>query len=108
MRTRDCPTEKTDKCYKNIPVIFKNKSLYIEPIAHTFTENPNEVPCTKLTPPKFFINGNWLANDGSFDLTSAPTLLSPTVHEYNIKFENMENILVGGIYRREIHDRNKY
>ena len=99
----------TEKCYKNIPVVFKNKSLYIEPIAHTFTENPNEVPCTKLTPPKFFINGNWLANDGSFDLTSAPKLLSPTMHEYNIKFENWENILVGGIYNEElINQYTKY
>ena len=92
----------TERCYKNIPVTYNNISKFLEPSGHTITDHSNEIPCARLTPAKFFINNMWVANDGRFAVTTAPKV-SPTKHDYNIKFENLDNILAGGIYNKNIN-----
>ena len=31
------------RCYKDIPVTYKKGSIFLEPIAHAITQNPNEI-----------------------------------------------------------------
>ena len=59
----------------------------------------------RLTPPTLYINENWIANNGRYSLTTSPSMLCPVQHQYNQKFENLNNILIGGIYNKKLIDQ---
>ena len=89
----------TDKCYQNLPITYNGKETFMETEGRTIVDMPSEIPCSPLTPPKFKIAGKWLKLDrGHFQLTDEPIILSPQKNHYNIQFDNLNNILLGGIY----------
>ena len=58
---------RTPNCYNNLPVVYKNKSTFVEPNSRTLTNVGEKIPCSELTPPIFKVSENW------FELNQKPT-----------------------------------
>ena len=92
----------SDRCYQHLPITYNNKATFMETVGRTIVDTPGEIPCSPLTPPKFWIAGKWLKLDrGHFQMTEEPITLAPQKNQYNIKFDNLNNILLGGIYTND-------
>ena len=96
----------TAKCYQNLPILYKDEELFMETKGRVIVKYPAEIPCARLTLPKFKIAGRWIQNDGTLQLAQEPIILSPRKLHFNIEFDNLENILLGGIYTDK--DLKKY
>ena len=88
----------TKKCYKNLPVIYQNKSTFVEANSRIITSLGHAQPCSQLTPSYFEIDGVWFAFTPSPTKATPPLILQPEKQDFNIKFENMDNFLTAGIY----------
>ena len=92
----------SEKCHNNLPIRYEEKELFMETIGRIIVHTPEEIPCSRLTPPKFKIANKWLKLErGLFQLTEEPIMMAPQKNRYNIRFSNLKNILLGGIYTNE-------
>ena len=92
----------TNSCHKNLPITYKNESLFLEPIGKTITSVAAEIPCSKLASSVFQINKKtWISAGRYFDETEKPMSLKPNVYIQNLEFKPIQRYFTSGIYSRK-------
>ena len=91
----------TKNCYKNIPIIYEGKEQFLETQGYTIVANGKQIPCSRLTPPTFHINGRWISINNIISLAPQPTVLKPTSYLRDLKFSTVDNYVLAGLYSKE-------
>ena len=87
-------------CTQEAPIVYKNHTVFLDPITHIIKKYPQVVPCNTIQPVKWLLNGNWLAS------TPATTGWTPP-HKLNLTFgtinypERFVDGLGRGLYTEE-------
>ena len=100
----------TAHCYNHLPVMFNNKTMFIEPEGRTLTETAAQVPCTRMASTLFEIeNGVWISMTPHFSYAKPPLVLKPQEDMEDLKFDDVKRYLVAGIYSQEqLESFNEY
>lgn len=54
----------TNTCYNEIPVTFRNSSMFVKPSSGIIIHKGNSLPCNPLTPPLYKIGDRWIKLSG--------------------------------------------
>ena len=93
---------KTETCHKNLPVSYKNKSMYIETNGRVLTMNAAEIPCTQLAPAVFHIAQNtWISAGKYMNYAKKPLTLKPNLYVQDLKFQDIKKYMAAGIYSND-------
>ncbi|CAK9834636.1 Retrovirus-related Pol polyprotein from transposon 412 [Anthophora retusa] len=95
-----CQVRHTDTCYDELPVTYKNTSLFITPIHHILTRSGTRKDCSELMPNMFRIHGLWYRLTPKPVESLPPTPLKPLT-KATWKYVNPHNLADGGIYSPE-------
>ena len=92
----------TNNCYKNLPVVFNNKTMFMEPNGRTLTKTPSQIPCTRIASALFEIeDGVWISMSPHFSYAKPPKILEPQTDNINMDFGDVKRYLLAGIYSQE-------
>ncbi len=69
-------------CTKEIPVRVGNKTRFADPFTYILTDFPTVLPCSDLTPVRWYIAGKWYCATPKTQECRAPEKLNLTVHTY--------------------------
>ena len=100
---------RTSNCYNNLPVVYKNKSTFVEPNTRTLTNVGDKIPCSELTPPIFKVSESWFELNQKPTRIIEPKRLSPKdmKTEFELDLDNYDHLLTAGIYNRETLEEYK-
>ena len=91
-----------DKCYKDLPVMHNDNSIFMETVGKTLVQTSEEIPCSKLAPAVFHVGKNlWVSAGKHMSFTEAPMKLKPNSYVQNLKFKDVKRYMVAGIYSNE-------
>lgn len=94
-------SRETHECFNEIPVRHLNTNYFLSPRNHLLTHIGTEIQCTNLFPPKYFVNGKWLANTiQGLILSESPRILDPN-SEDDLSSNNFQSIAEIGIYTQD-------
>ena len=101
--------QEPDRCTNELPVIFQNQNLYLEPVTRMITKNPTIIKCTRALAPKFQINGKvWISLPEQKPVTVPLTLELPKVTEV-LQFNDIQNLAKKGLYTNAaLEEASKY
>lgn len=94
-------------CHNNIPVIYLNKTKYVNPSGKIITDESAEVPCSSITPPAYFMDGSWYALHPRVIKVEAPTILKAGDSLKSWTYESISNLMTRGIYTSTDLDQYK-
>ena len=99
----DVTMRRTLDCYNNIPVYYKDRERFVEPISNTLTHLGSKVPCSQVTPVMYSLNGEWFKITPRPIPTTSPNKLQPSYIETGVPiiFEDFSNLLKLGIYSED-------
>ncbi|CAK9807063.1 hypothetical protein ANTQUA_LOCUS5127 [Anthophora quadrimaculata] len=95
-----CQVRHTDTCYDELPVTYKNISLFITPIHCILTRSGTRKDCSELMPNMFKIHGLWYRLTPKPVESLPPTPLKPLT-KATWRYVNPHNLADGGIYSPE-------
>lgn len=91
---------KSENCYNELPVVYKNASFFMTPKTHLLQKHGNQIECSPLMSPHYMLEGRWWSSDKILRESSAPTQLTSTELE-DLKFTTTENLATAGIYSQD-------
>jgi hypothetical protein len=84
-------------CFKELPVLFKNTTMFMQPRTKVLLTTGTEVDCSAGLPPLFKINGLWyIPTQHGLMSTSSPEIIVPSA--VNFTFKVIKNLAEGGVY----------
>lgn len=87
----------TERCYHELPVLYKNESYFLSPKTHLLTRHGQEIACNVIFPPMYEVDNVWYTVTGRMVKTTEPEVLGP--HKgLAWNFEEPLNLVTGGIY----------
>ena len=94
---------RTSKCYKQLPVIYKEQDVFVEPNSMSIMSAGTEIECSPLTPPMYKLKNTWFNFNANPTYPTAgvePTRLNPNLVEStrDIVFEDYSNLVSSGLY----------
>ena len=94
---------RTSKCYKQLPVIYKDQEVFVEPNSMSIMTAGTEIECSPLTPPMYKLKNTWFNFNANPTYPTAgvePTRLNPNLVEStkDIVFEDYSNLVSSGLY----------
>ena len=100
----------TNKCYKHLPIMFNNRSMFMEPNGRTITKVSAEIPCTRIASVLFQIEDNvWISMNPQFSFAQPPKKLKPQAENTNMDFGNIKRYLLAGVYSTsQLESFNEY
>lgn len=66
-----------ENCTQEIPVVYNEKLVFMDPINRILQPYPTIIPCSDLMQVKWFINGNWMCSSPQVTKCDAPHTLLP-------------------------------
>lgn len=81
---------KTDLCYQELPIIYKNTSKFMAPITRIIQDHGTQVDCEKQLPVMLHLEGKWLELDPDLRRTQS----NPTVLDANDPGETIPTIKI--------------
>lgn len=88
----------TITCYQEIPVTYKNKTMYLKPRSRILTEIGTEIDCNPLAPTLFKFGGTWLTNTYPSVPVKAPIQLTAD-NQDKWKYIETSEIIKAGFYK---------
>lgn len=85
-------------CYQEIPVTYKNKTMYLKPRSRILTEIGTEIDCNPLAPTLFKFGGTWLTNTYPSVPVKAPIQLTAD-NQDKWKYIETSDIIKAGFYK---------
>lgn len=65
-----------NECYEELPIIFKEEQLFLQPITHRITQHGSRRPCEKIKTPKYQTNeGVWISMSPQIHIEPTPSLM---------------------------------
>jgi hypothetical protein len=100
---------KIDYCSTNLPVTYKNSSMFMEPVAHILTNTSMQVPCSDIIPVMYNLQNSWYSFSPSPHKAIPPVKLSPSISSSPFVFHSLGNLMNSGIYSSEaLEDFRKF
>ncbi|CAH0384667.1 unnamed protein product [Bemisia tabaci] len=87
-------------CYNEIPVSYKNESMFLSPRTRILTHKGTEIDCSNQLPVKFHIDDQWYAFVPRVQTANAPLELEARSFS-SWYYKSPRNILKAGIYTEE-------
>ncbi|AVM87276.1 putative glycoprotein [Wenling fish chu-like virus] len=84
-------------CYEEIPVVYRNRSMFVTPVTRLVVPRGREVPCKGLLHPRFKLGQKWYTRTPELQETSPPETLDPNV-PMNWQYDPIVDVSVGGLY----------
>ena len=92
----------TTTCHKNLPVLYNNRSTFMETLGCTLTDVPAEIPCSRVASAVFQVNNKvWISVNPHISYAQEPVVLQPESYIQDLKFGNIKRYLLAGIYSSE-------
>ena len=92
---------------QDIPILYHDKPLFMSSSSNIIIKNSQKIPCSKILPIKFRINGFWIKFTPQIKVAKTPRKLGPKTHE-NFKPTEIRDLEGRGIYsKQEIEDYQK-
>lgn len=93
---------RTKGCYAQLPVTVSNKTMFMSPVTRILQEHAEEIECTSIIPPMYYIHNKWIGFDPYPVIGLQPQELKADEEPY--QFDSIKNLGSGGIYTdTEIH-----
>lgn len=55
----ECTLRRTDECYNELPVTFRNQSFFLSTISRTLIRTGTHIECNPMLPAEYWIDGTW-------------------------------------------------
>lgn len=91
---------KTDKCYNELPITYRNHSYFLAPKTKLIQSHGNEVTCNMIFPPVFELGGSWYrVSNGIFEVIPPKSLTVSSREKW--EYKSIANLTSSGIYTQE-------
>lgn len=87
-------------CTQDIPITHNNQSVYSSRVNHVIIKHSVEVPCSRILPVMYSINGAWVQSIPQISVVPGPGELSPD-ESRTWKYESPGSLASSGIYGPE-------
>lgn len=91
---------RSNRCYHELPVLVNNQSRFMSPITRIIQKFGEEIDCNGLTPPLYYIEGEWIGLVPHPTVKQPPRELEVTTHP-KIKFQPIQPLGSRGLYTQE-------
>nr|UHK03099.1 MAG: putative glycoprotein [Sanya chuvirus 2] len=91
---------RSERCYKEVPVSYQNKTHYLSPRNRLLQKTGTEVECHPLLPVLFSFDEKWYSVYPKPVLTVTPNILRPLT-EQTFSYQSPENLATSGLYTKE-------
>ncbi|KOC58954.1 hypothetical protein WH47_00966 [Habropoda laboriosa] len=92
-----CQVRSTDSCYDELPVTYKNSSMFLTPVHRILVKSGTRRECSELLPAMYKIHGAWYKMIPKPIESLPPATLKPLA-QATWKYINPHNLAEGGIY----------
>jgi hypothetical protein len=96
----DVKLRDTDVCFKELPISYDNKSLFMTPKSHLVTSYGTEISCNDLLAPIYYLSGNWFLFSPKRHQTTEPNVFG-FVSSSNWSYLDITNLATDGIYTQD-------
>lgn len=100
----ECKLRRTDTCYNELPVTYRNHSLYLQPRSRILSRTGTPRDCNELLPNLFRIDTTWYRLAGSISESLPPPTIQPLTKP-SWKYVSPDALATSGIYTPEDLDR---
>lgn len=91
---------KTEKCYNELPIMYKNHSHFLAPKTKLIQSHGSEVMCNSIFPPVFEIAGAWYRiMNGIYEIIPPKSLTVDNTN--NWEYKSISNLASSGIYTQD-------
>lgn len=97
----------SDKCFHEIPVYYKNETLYMTPMTRILQSEGNQIECSAFLAPKYKFGTQWYTIDGKIRETPAPETLKSSLKS-NWTYAYIPDLMRSGIYTRDQLEQMKH
>lgn len=87
-----------DKCYQGFPITYNAKDMFLTPLTHIISSISEEIDCTPVLAPTFFLSGLWWSTNPQIIRSLVPKKLDPIVKINVNKGEAIFNVGHTGLY----------
>lgn len=87
----------SQSCYKDLPVYYNNKSMFISAQTHTISNLSYEIPCHPIFSSKYLIGDSWFTSGTALTEVPGPSILDPNSNQ-PWSYDFMEEIGSRGLY----------
>jgi hypothetical protein len=84
-------------CYQELPVLYKNKTMYLSPKTHILREYGTKTICDTFIPVMYFLGGRWYKLIPNITSQDAPEILKPSTKQ-TWKYISPVDLANSGIY----------
>lgn len=91
---------RTDTCYQELPIEVNNQSKFMSPITRIIQNHAEEIDCNGLTPPLYYLDGEWIGLVPQPTVRRPPKELTPSAQS-NVKFQPIQPLGSRGLYTQE-------
>lgn len=88
---------KTDRCYQEMPVLFRNESWFMAPRTRLLQKHATEIGCDPLLSPMYRIRDTWYSLSPDLRLSKPPLELSP-MQPSTWEYMNPSSLMTDGLY----------
>lgn len=110
--TKCVPVEVTKmhfgNCTHEIPVQYKEKPMFVDPITKILQPIPTIIPCSEVMKVRWKINGKWFCQYPKFEECDAPSTLNITIGEDQIHFDITDGVGKGVYSDEQIAQHAEY
>lgn len=90
----------SDKCFHEIPVYYKNETLFMTPMTRILQSEGNQIECSAFLAHKYKFGTQWYTIDGKIRETPAPETLKSSLKS-NWTYAYIPDLMRSGIYTRD-------
>lgn len=91
---------RTEFCYNELPITILNQSMFMSPVTHIIQRQAEQIECSSLLAPLYFVDNEWVGLSPHPVERSAPHQLQPQ-ESHRLQFTPIQPVGVSGLYTQE-------